>query len=92
VEPCQLGCHPGCRDAPFGYAFATAQAVARARWRRWFAFSLALRLLARIVMLTLPVFFTWGLQSGWDRGHSEPARGPVRERMDARLVNSRIIS
>src|SRR5216684_2504510 len=41
-------------------SFATAQEVARARWRRCFAFSLALRLLARIVVLALTVFFTWG--------------------------------
>src|SRR4029077_21246123 len=41
-------------------SFATAQEVARARWRRCFAFSLALRLLARIVVLDLAVFFTWG--------------------------------
>jgi hypothetical protein len=34
-----------------------AQAVARARWRRCFALSLALRLLARIVLLDLAVFF-----------------------------------
>jgi hypothetical protein len=32
--------------------------VARARWRRCFAFSLALSLLARIVVLALTVFFT----------------------------------
>jgi hypothetical protein len=37
-----------------------AQPVARARWRRCFAFSLALRLLARIVVLALMVFFTLG--------------------------------
>jgi hypothetical protein len=35
-------------------------AVARARWRRCFALSLALRLLARIVLLGLAVFFTRG--------------------------------
>src|SRR5882762_2195716 len=38
----------------------TAQAVARARWRRCFALSLAFRLLARIVLLDLAIFFTWG--------------------------------
>jgi hypothetical protein len=37
-----------------------AQAVARARWRRCFTLSLALRLLARIVLLDLAVFFGWG--------------------------------
>jgi hypothetical protein len=35
-------------------------AVARARWRRRFALSLALRLLARIALLVLAVFFTCG--------------------------------
>jgi hypothetical protein len=35
------------------------QLVARARWRRCFAFSLALRLFARIVLLDLTVLFTW---------------------------------
>jgi len=66
-------------------SFATAQEVARARWRRCFAFSLALRLLARIVVLALMVFIASG--SNLDGiGHSEPARGPVCERMDARLV------
>jgi hypothetical protein len=39
-------------------SFGTAQPVARARWRRCFAFSLALRLLARIVVLALMIFFT----------------------------------
>jgi hypothetical protein len=34
------------------------QLVARARWRRCFAFSLALRLFARIVLLDLTVLFT----------------------------------
>jgi len=34
------------------------QLLARARWRRCFAFSLALRLFARIVLLALTVFFT----------------------------------
>jgi hypothetical protein len=48
------------KTIPFGSAFATAQAVARARWRRCFALSLALRLLARIVLLDLTVFVTWG--------------------------------
>ena len=48
-------------------SFATAQEVARARWRRCFAFSLALRLLARIVVLALMVFIASGLQSRWDR-------------------------
>jgi hypothetical protein len=37
-----------------------AQPVARARWRRCFAFSLAFRLLARIVLLDLAVFITRG--------------------------------
>ena len=37
---------------------AECHAVARPRWRRCFAFSLALRLLARIVLLDLVVFFT----------------------------------
>jgi hypothetical protein len=66
VEPCQPGCHPGKREPsrfqtiPFGSAFAVGQAVARARWRRCFAFSLALRLFARIVLLDLAVFSTWG--------------------------------
>ena len=35
------------------------QLLARARWRRCFAFSLALRLFARIVLLDLTVLFTW---------------------------------
>jgi hypothetical protein len=66
VEPCQPGCHPGktlaepVPDDPFGSAFAMAQAVARALWRRCFALSLAFRLLARIALLDLAVFFTWG--------------------------------
>jgi hypothetical protein len=34
--------------------------VARARWRRGFALSLALRLLARIVLLDLAIFFIGG--------------------------------
>jgi hypothetical protein len=34
--------------------------VARTLWRRHLAFSLAFRLLARIVLLDLAVFFTWG--------------------------------
>jgi hypothetical protein len=34
------------------------QALARARWRRCFAFSFALRLFARIVLLDLVVLFT----------------------------------
>jgi hypothetical protein len=65
VEPCQPGCHPGKREPsrfqtiPFGSAFAMAQPVARARWRRCFALSLAFRLLARIVLLDLAMFFTW---------------------------------
>jgi hypothetical protein len=42
-----------------------AQAVALARWRRCFALSLAFRLLARIVVLDLAVFFTWGSDLGW---------------------------
>ena len=70
VEPCQPGCHPGKREAeplrgdPFRLrSFATAQEVARARWRRCFAFSLALRLLARIVALASSM----RLQSGWDQ-------------------------
>ena len=44
----------------FGSAFATAQPVARARCRRYFALNFALSLLARIVLLDLAVFFTWG--------------------------------
>jgi hypothetical protein len=35
------------------------QLLARARWRRCFAFSLAFRLFARIVLLDLTVLFTW---------------------------------
>jgi hypothetical protein len=70
VEPFQPGCNLGPnasraasrRSLPLR-SFATAQAVARARWRRGFAFSLALRLLARIV--TLVSFLR--LQSGWDQ-------------------------
>jgi hypothetical protein len=38
----------------------TAQPAARARWRRCFALSLALRLLARIILLDLAIFFTCG--------------------------------
>ena len=41
-------------DAEFG----AGQLVARARCRRCFAFSLALRLFARIVLLALAVLFT----------------------------------
>src|SRR5215467_13238896 len=36
------------------------QLLARARWRCCFAFSLAFRLFARIVLLALTVLFTWG--------------------------------
>ena len=43
-----------------------AQALARARWRRCFALSSPLRLLARIVLLSLAVF-TFGSDLGWDR-------------------------
>ena len=73
-SPASLACHPGkrqprpLRDDPSGSAFAIAQAVARASWRRCFALSLALALLARIVLLDLAVFFTWGLRSGWGIG------------------------
>jgi len=42
--------------------------VARARWRRCFALSLALRLFARIALLDLAVFFTSGLRSGLGSG------------------------
>jgi hypothetical protein len=38
--------------------FRAGQLLARARWRRCFAFSLALRLFARIVLLDLTVLFT----------------------------------
>jgi hypothetical protein len=38
-------------------------AVACARWRRCFAFSLALRLLARIVLLALAALFNFDLDS-----------------------------
>jgi hypothetical protein len=38
------------------------QPVARARWRRCFAFSLAFRLLARIALLDLAVFIAQGLR------------------------------
>jgi hypothetical protein len=34
--------------------------MARTLWRRHLALSLALRLFARIVLLDLAVFFTWG--------------------------------
>jgi hypothetical protein len=73
VEPSQPGCHPGKREPglrrgdPLRLRFHTAQAVARARWRRCFALSLALRLSARIVLLDLAVFFAWGSRSGWDQ-------------------------
>jgi hypothetical protein len=66
VEPCQPGCHLGKRESEphrgdlYGSVFAPAQPVARARWRRCFALNLALRLLARIDLLDLAVFFTWG--------------------------------
>jgi hypothetical protein len=69
VEPCQPGCHRGKREpSRFEttlrlHSFETAQAVARARWRRCSAFSLALRLLARIVALASSM----RLQSGWDQ-------------------------
>jgi hypothetical protein len=86
VEPCQPGCHPGKREPsrseaiPFGSAFAMAQAVARAGWRRWFTLSLALRLLARIVLLDLEVFFTWGPNLDgirpFSRGHPQRRRSP----------------
>ena len=45
----------------------TAQPVARARCRLCFAFSLAFRLLARIVLLDLAVFFTYGSELDTDR-------------------------
>src|SRR5262249_38316369 len=45
--------------------FATAQPAARARWRRCFDLSLAFRLLARIVLLDLAIFFTCGSDLGW---------------------------
>ena len=35
------------------------QLLARARWRRCFAFNLAFRLFARIVLLDLTVLITW---------------------------------
>ena len=38
--------------------FRAGQLLARARWRRCLAFSLALRLFARIVLLDLAVLFT----------------------------------
>jgi hypothetical protein len=41
----------------------SSQALARARWRRCFAFSLALRLFARIAWLFLTVFITWNLSA-----------------------------
>ena len=46
----------------------TAQPIARARWRRCLAFSLAFRLLARIVLLDLVVFITglWCERDGRD--------------------------
>jgi hypothetical protein len=56
VSPAQSGKTPACVNKwP-----AESYAVARARWRRCFALSLALRLLARIVLLALAVFFTRG--------------------------------
>jgi hypothetical protein len=61
VEPCQPGCYAPApvsgRDLAGG-----SRSLAPV-----FRFSLALRLLARIVVLALTVFFAWGLQSGWDR-------------------------
>jgi hypothetical protein len=46
---------------------AKAYPVARARWRRCFALSLAFRLFARIVLLDLAVFFGWGSDLDGDR-------------------------
>jgi hypothetical protein len=45
---------------PIGVKRGVGDPVARARWRRCFAFSLAFLLFARIVLLDLAVFFTWG--------------------------------
>jgi hypothetical protein len=52
---------PSCAVAPnVGDAeLRVGQLLARARWRRCFAFSLALRLFARMVLLALIVLFTW---------------------------------
>jgi hypothetical protein len=47
--------------------------VARARWRRGFALSLALRLLARIVLLDLAIFFIGGSDLHGIGGHPQPA-------------------
>jgi hypothetical protein len=62
------------------------QLLARARWRRCFAFSLAFRLFARIVLLDLTVLFTWSsdldaaalsypLDRRWQRRASGRRRG-----------------
>jgi len=50
------------------------QLVARARWRRCFAFSLALRLFARIVLLDLAVLFTWSSDLDALRHSTQPYR------------------
>jgi len=54
------------RDDPFRRRFGTAQPVARARWRRCFALSLAFRTLARMAVLALAVFIA-----------DFPRRGPL---------------
>ena len=62
-------------------------AVARARWRRCFAFSLALPLLARIVLLPLAALFICGS----DLGGSGPFLAGVRiggHRLGTRLALS----
>jgi hypothetical protein len=47
-------------DNPAPILSGAAHPEARARWRRCFAFSLAFRLLARIVLLDLALFITGG--------------------------------
>jgi hypothetical protein len=51
---------PFANSTPIGVKRGVGYPVARARWRRCFAFSLAFLLFARIVLLDLAVFFTWG--------------------------------
>jgi hypothetical protein len=64
VEPCQPGLRVGKAQSLFDtiplHLSGAAQPAARARWRPCLAFSLAFRLLARIVLLDLAVFITRG--------------------------------
>src|SRR6516225_3222577 len=66
---------PGSQKAPTQSPASLVQPVACARWRRHFAFSLALRLPALIVLLDLAVFFIPVASNG---GGASPTRSPQR--------------